>query len=320
VRPPRNDDARGRAGIGEAERTESDPEYTRRGRGRAQKTIALVEAAYSILEEIQPASVRAVCYRLFTEGFIDSMSKSNANTVSRLLVQEREEGTIPWHWIVDETREAERIASWRDVAEFGATVKNAYRRDYWTDQPAWIEVWSEKGTVRGTLAPVLSKYGITFRVMHGHGSATAIHQAAEESAESTKMLTVLYVGDHDPSGRHMSDMDLPERLDRYGGNVEIVRVAIAEQDTTKKAAVPHFSAHDKQKDGRYAWFVENYGERCYELDALSPVILRERVEQEILARLDLDAWNHAIKIEKTEIESLNKVLSRWPSILGQAHK
>lgn len=98
----------------------------------------------------------------------------------------------------------------------------------------------------------------------------------------------------------MSDVDLPERLERYGGNVEIVRVAIAEQDTTRKAAVPHFSAHDKAGDPRYGWFVNNYGFRCYELDALSPVILRERVEHEILARLDMDAWRHAVKIEAAE--------------------
>ncbi|MDQ2963218.1 MAG: hypothetical protein M3R31_08700 [Pseudomonadota bacterium] len=42
------------------------------GRGKAQKTIALIYAARRILEEIQPASVRAVCYRLFVAGVIPS--------------------------------------------------------------------------------------------------------------------------------------------------------------------------------------------------------------------------------------------------------
>ena len=74
-------------------------------------------------------------------------------------------------------------------------------------------MWSEKGTVRGTLAPVLNKYGVTFRVMHGYGSATALHAIAEASAVSDKPLTVLYVGDWDPSGLHMSEIDLPDRLE-----------------------------------------------------------------------------------------------------------
>jgi hypothetical protein len=43
------------------------------GRGRSQKSLALVQLAREILEEIQPASVRAVCYQLFTRGAIPSM-------------------------------------------------------------------------------------------------------------------------------------------------------------------------------------------------------------------------------------------------------
>lgn len=81
----------------------------RRGRGKSRASIAIIEASIRILAEIQPASVRAVCYRLFTEGLIESMAKGKTNKVSRLLVDAREDGLVPWDWIVDETREAERI-------------------------------------------------------------------------------------------------------------------------------------------------------------------------------------------------------------------
>ena len=40
------------------------------GRGKSSASLALIDAAARILEEIQPASVRSVCYRLFTEGRI----------------------------------------------------------------------------------------------------------------------------------------------------------------------------------------------------------------------------------------------------------
>ena len=46
------------------------------GRGEARKTLALVDKAIEIASEIQPASVRAICYRLFVAGFIDNMSRS----------------------------------------------------------------------------------------------------------------------------------------------------------------------------------------------------------------------------------------------------
>jgi hypothetical protein len=95
-----------------------------------------------------------------------------------------------------------------------------YRRNEWALQPEYVEVWSEKGTVRGTLAPVLDQYGVTFRVMHGYASATVVNEIAELSRKlKGKPYIALYVGDHDPSGRHMSDVDLPGRLAEYGGHV-----------------------------------------------------------------------------------------------------
>ena len=290
------------------------------GRGKSQKNLDLIEAAYQILAEIQPASVRAVCYRLFVAGLIPSMEKTNTNRISHQLVSAREDGIIPWEWIVDETRWAEGVTTWQNPEAIINAAVNGYRRDYWTEQPEWVEVWSEKGTIRGTLAPVLNKYGVTFRVMHGHGSATALHDVAEMTAKAGKRLTVLYVGDRDPSGMHMSEVDLPARLGKYGGNVNLIRIAIADVDTTRKARVPSFPASDKIKDPRHKWYVENYGSRCWELDALSPVILRERVEAEILSRLDVAAWEHAAKIEAAEIASMRKFFSGYPGISGQAQK
>ena len=43
-----------------------------------------------------------------------------------------------------------------------------------TDSRCACEVWSEKGTVRGVLAPTLDKYGVGFRPVHGFSSATTV--------------------------------------------------------------------------------------------------------------------------------------------------
>lgn len=292
----------------------------KKGRGKAKASIALIVAAITILEEIQPATVRAVCYRLFIQKLIASMAKANTDKVSKQLVYAREIGALRWGWIVDETREAERISSWDSPEAIISTAVDQYRKDYWTMQPERVEVWSEKGTIRGTLAPVLKKYGVTFRVMHGYGSATAIHGIATETADNDKPLTVLYVGDWDPSGMQMSEVDLPDRLQRYGGAATIKRVALAECDVQDDTELPHFEATSKGKDPRYKWFTEHYGHRCWEVDALSPVILRDRVESEILALLDVDKWNHAVGVEAAEIESMKGVLETWKSISGQATK
>jgi hypothetical protein len=279
-------------------------------RGKSQRSLELVEAAREILAEIEPATVRAVCYRLFVAGIIPSMVKANTNRVSRQLVWAREEGLIPWEWIVDETREAESIPSWSSPDALIRSAVTQYRRDNWLEQPCRVEVWSEKGTVRGTLAPVLDRYGVTFRVMHGYGSATAIQSIAQESAESDRVTHALYVGDWDPSGLHMSEVDLPERIARYGGKVRLSRVAL-QADETGSFDLPSFAADAKRNDPRYRWYVARYGARCWELDAMPPPELRADVEAMIIDLLDRDTWEHSLMVERAEVESLQGVMDAW---------
>ena len=95
----------------------------RGGRGKSPRSLALIEAARTILEEIQPASVRAVCYRLFTMTLIPSMAKTSTSRVSKQITWAREHGLIPWDWIVDETREAERVNAWENPAAYVEDVK-----------------------------------------------------------------------------------------------------------------------------------------------------------------------------------------------------
>lgn len=275
-------------------------------RGRAQATLDLIDVMHQILADIQPASVRAACYQLFIRKLLRSMAKGETNKVSRLLTIARDEGAIPWDWIVDETREAERPGTWSDPEDFAAAVIRSYRRDYWLLQPIRIEVWSEKGTVRGTLKPVLDHYGVTFRALHGYNSTTVAHDVGEETAEEP--LTALYVGDWDPSGMHMSEVDLPRRVAKYGGKVELIRLAITARDRAN-SGLPQFAA--KPSDPRYKWFVSRYGTQCIELDALDPRELRERVRFAIHSRIDQAAWRRCKIVEAAEQQSLIATMRTW---------
>jgi hypothetical protein len=98
---------------------------------------------------------------------------------------------------------------------------------------------------------------------------------------------VLYVGDHDPSGMYMLEVDLYQRLQRYGARMRLERLALTTDDV-RAGDLPDYPA--KPTDTRYRWYVHHFGHRAWELDAMSPVVLRERVEQAIRSRLDMDAW------------------------------
>ena len=296
-------------------------------RGKTLATKVFIQRCYEILEEIQPASIRAVAYQLFIRHLLTSMSKANTNKVSKQLVYAREEGIVPWEWIVDEARSEERTLVWNDVEECVENTQETYRRDYWLKQPIRLGVWSEKGTVRGTLRPVLDAYQVPWLVTHGHNSGTETHKAAMAEQADRRRWVVLYVGDWDPSGMDMSERDLPTRLLKYGSDVEIIRLAIQERDLQ---TLPTFDTRDKEveaeriygadtkkgKDTRRPWFEANYGRTCCELDAMNPNELRARVERAIRARIDVPAWNRMVEIERVESNSLRDILNRWHESLS----
>ena len=285
------------------------------GRGKATKTLALIDDCQAILHEIQPATIRATCYQLFIRKLLESMAKKCTNRISDLLVYARKEGLVPWEWIVDETREAERPGTWENPETFIPAVMHSYRQDRWYWQSQRVEVWSEKGTVRGTLAPILSAYGVTFRVMHGYTSWTCLREVAEECQVNKKPLTVFYVGDFDPSGMHMSEVDLPSRLAELGADLTIERLAI-HKDFALWQQLPSFTAAEKKNDTRYPWFVPRHGTTCWELDAMSPPDLRAMVERAILGMIDEAAWNRCESVEAAERHSLEQVLGSWRSMLA----
>jgi len=151
------------------------------GRGRSATTYTLLSRAREILETIQPCSVRAVAYQLFTRGLIPSMEKTETNRISALLTWAREEDEIPFDWIVQEGRAIERVATWDDPAAYARAVQASYRRNKGAGQARDVIVVSEKGTVRGTLTPVLDTYEVNFLPVGGHTSTTRIHELAEQA-------------------------------------------------------------------------------------------------------------------------------------------
>jgi hypothetical protein len=289
--------------------TEHFETRSKKGRGMAQRSLDLIEAMYAAAEAAQPVTGRGIGYKLFTAGLIPSMAPKEMQRVYRLLKEARERGHIPWKWIVDETRSLERTSTWSNPEEYARCVAESYRRDFWDQQPQRVEVWSEKGTIRGVLGPVLSHFAVGFRVMHGFSGATTIYEVSRD--DDGRQLVALYVGDFDPSGLFMSEEDLPGRLANYGGNhVALRRIALTPAQVVA-GKLPFFPATDKRKDPRYRWFSDNHGNRCWELDAMDPNDLRDCVERAIIELIEPEAWQRCEIVNKAEQESLKTILEKW---------
>jgi hypothetical protein len=290
-------------------------------RGKAERSLQLIAEMKRILKAIQPASVRAVCYQLFIRKLISSMAKNETNKVGVQLSYARKTEIIPWEWVVDETRAIEYGPGWKDKKQFKEQMARSYCREYWTGQRIRVQVWSEKGTVRGTLKPILDKYGVDFFPVHGFNSDTAMHDTVASAILSDVPLNILYVGDRDCSGLYMVEVDLPNRLLEFWKRehlsvalfekkIKIIHVALTEKDCEN---LPSYPA--KKTDTRHAWYVKNHGYKAWELDAMSPVILRRRVEQAILKLpIDWAAWERTEKCSQAEQASLENVLTAWQNL------
>ncbi len=315
------------------------------GRGKSELTKRRLQAAYEILEQIHPASVRAACYQLFNRKLIASMEDSETQKMSRVLRDARLAYDIPCDWIVDETRSIEKVATWNDPETFADVVMSAYKRNKWDAQESEVIVVSEKGTVRGTLLPILQKYEVGFLPVGGFAGFNKIKGLTNKAEH--KPLTVLYVGDFDPSGLCMSEKDIPKRLVQYFENDEygmsskkdadnwsseeitywlnrfkitFKRLALRGWDCWALGQDVSFPASKKKDDKRYRWFVENYGDLCWELDAMNPNDLRERVESAIKSQINFEVWNRYVHAEEIERKHITETVSTWKSIFNQDSK
>jgi hypothetical protein len=144
--------------------------------------------------------------------------------------------------------------------------------------------------------------------MHGYSSATVVHDIAE--LDPSIPWVMLYVGDFDPSGMHMSESDLPRRLEMYGGDhIEVERIALHRWQCSD---LPSFRAEEKKGDKRYSWFAKNYGHTCWELDAMDPNELRDIVKDAIEENIeDREAWERCQTCQEAEQQSLKTVLDKW---------
>lgn len=206
-----------------------------------------------------------------------------------MLVKARQQGIIPWDWIEDRIRQPRVVSMWRDLADFLNTVRQAYRKDIWPDQPAYLEVWLEKDALSGIFEDVTSGYGVTLVVGRGYNSWSALKDVAERIAYHGKPATILYFGDFDPSGEDIARA-LTEGLSFFGISPKVEKVALTKEDVITYNLPPDFT---KKTDSRSRAFVAKYyGDMAVELDALPLPALQEKIRESIEANLDLSAYPH----------------------------
>jgi hypothetical protein len=306
-------------------------------RGVSQKTKELILFSRLLLTELHPMTLRQLHYAIFSRQEIDyTNTQKDYRRLSRVTTDARRayrawelsgataecdppELSFPGRWIVDETREAESVSVWENVSDYIDTVKRAYRRDNWQDQDNYCEVWSEKATILSSIRPTANKWGITLRTIHGFSSTGMESDTGNFFEGLQKQITIFYLGDHDPSG-HCIEADIHRRVETSSGRTfRMARLAIHPEDIREFNLPPQII---KDTDTRARSFRQEYGDNAatIELDALPVDELRNRIEEAVRGLLDMDHWNHQLRIQQVEFESIASIadtIKNLPQIEGQ---
>lgn len=264
----------------------------------------------------------------------------NYNWLGDIVRDARLAGLMDWDAIVDRTRSTRSLRHWNDPAEIVSEGARNFRIQKWGDQPNYVEVWIEKDALIGIVerACTQADVDVAFFSCRGYSSSTAIWEAAQRLRERIKeghKVTVLYLGDHDPSGMDMT-RDIRERLTLFLATdlayydddepmdsmaesedflSEVFRVKRIALSMAQIRALNPPPNPTKFKDSRAKEYVRRYGRSSWELDAIQPEQLVELIVNEVRHLQAPKMWARARKREEQLRGQLQKIKDRYPDVL-----
>lgn len=270
-----------------------------------------IERANAILEEYAEQGYRLTLRQLYYQLVARDMVPNAVREYTKLsetCVIGRMNGLIDWDAMEDRLRKPYLTYAVNSIEEAIEDTISQYKRNRQEGQPCNIEIWTEKDAVSNILKRVSIYYHTRLMVNRGYTSCSAMYEAYNrvEDALNDDGSVILYVGDHDPSGMDML-RDINERLEEFGagGRFKVVPVALTMKQIEKYEPPPNPA---KISDPRAGWYIREFGDMSWELDALPPEVLEKIVKRAVLAHLDSDVFDGMLIQESTDKQKLRDLL------------
>jgi len=282
------------------------------------KKSEVIDSTKAILEEYTTRlTLRQIFYRLVSKHIIEN-TMNNYKYLSKLLVQARLDGQIPFDAIEDRTRKfvGGDDALHTPKAHYDGWIK-AFKESHeyhklpmWLNQDTIVEVWCEKEALSGLFGEITNDRNVILATCRGYPSLTFMHEAAERLEDIDEDIVILYFGDYDPSGediyRHIQDTFV-----MFGIDAEFEKVAITMEQINKYDIPP---MPTKRADARSAKFVARYGDVAVELDAIEPDTLQNIIATSIDKHFDDDIYDKTTKRQDEEQKTIKKMIE---DVLGK---
>lgn len=282
-----------------------------------EKTLGIIEAANNIIDEYisqgDGLTLRQLYYQFVARDLIPNTQKSY-NVLKGTITKGRMAGLIPWDAIEDRTRESHGYYVNEDIEYAVSELGDGISYDRWADQDYYIEAWIEKDALGEVLSRPCYEYRVRNMACKGYLSASEAWAAGRrfrEQAKKGKKCIMLHLGDHDSSGIDMT-RDNEERLQLFSESfVEVRRLAL-NMDQIEEYKPPSNPA--KMTDPRAKEYIKIHGDKSWELDALSPSVIRGIVSDAIKPLIDWDLWHAREEEEEEKKQLLNSIGERWEEV------
>lgn len=277
-----------------------------------EETVAAVNQV--IRQYDMPLTLRQIYYRLVAAGLIPNR-RTAYNGLSAQLVRAREAGEVNETRIVDRSRSTidRAFDSPSDFFEAAIwTCDNRFFRRFWTTQGVYVEAWVEKDALSQVIAGAVEGLNTIVAPSRGYSSFSYVRDAVrrfQNNRGDAKHVVILHLADHDPSGLDMT-RDLQERFTAYRRgflfDVKVKRVALTFDQVQERDLIPNPT---KIEDPRAQGYIDEYGDECWELDAIEPDEMVEMVEGAVSAEVtDWDAWDEIKDQDEREREEIRKAI------------
>jgi hypothetical protein len=257
-------------------------------------------------------TLRQLYYQFVARDYLPNTQQSYKR-LGGIVNDARLAGLIDWDHLVDRTRNLASLATWSSPASIVSACAAQYREDKWRDQAEYVEVWVEKEALAGVVARAANAWQVPYFSCRGYVSQSEMHGAAQRIREHERggqKVTVIHLGDHDPSGLDMT-RDIRDRIAMFGSLATIKRIAL-NMDQVEQYSPPPNPA--KVTDARFTDYQAEYGDDSWELDALDPATLDALIRDEIETHVDQDIWDEAEADERTGKRQLRAVSNRWTDV------
>lgn len=235
---------------------------------------------------------------------------ASSKKLSNLLTRMRANGDIPIDCICDDERPEQTWPVYREASSFIHRQQDKFLRGYWRDlmqsQPHHIEIIVEKRTRYALAQRIASNYTIPVTAGKGYASfAPRAHIFQRYQRSGKDRLVLVFLTDHDPDGEQiaasftsymMEDFDIPAR------SIFAVKAALTAEQVRTLDLPSALEA--KESSPNFKRFVDKYGTRAVELDAMPGDVLEKALRDTIESVIDVDAFNLEVEEERQECHEL----------------